>query len=83
MNLWGVAVLELVCHPDRNKGPDHAPFPRPYTQHSLKMINNNLPVDSFKMWPRSFVQHFAPLLVSLHILKLFLHVVPLNLSMVS
>ncbi len=23
MNLWGVAVLELDCHPDHNKGPDY------------------------------------------------------------
>ena len=25
MNLWGVVVLELDCHPDHNKGTDHAP----------------------------------------------------------
>ena len=25
MNLWGVAVLELDCHPDHNKGLDYAP----------------------------------------------------------
>ncbi len=25
MNLWGVAVPEPDSHPDRNKGPDHAP----------------------------------------------------------
>ena len=31
MNLWGVAVLELDCHPDLNKGPDYAPCACPYT----------------------------------------------------
>ncbi len=25
MNIWGVAVLELDCHPDHNKEPEHAP----------------------------------------------------------
>ncbi len=24
MNLWGVTVLELDSHPDRNEGPDYA-----------------------------------------------------------
>ncbi len=24
-DLWSVEVLELDCHPDHNKGPDHAP----------------------------------------------------------
>ncbi len=25
MNIWGVVILELNCHPDHNKGPDYAP----------------------------------------------------------
>ncbi len=31
MNLWGVAVPELDSHPDRNKGPYHAPCTCPQT----------------------------------------------------
>ncbi len=31
MNIWVVAVLELVSHPDHNKGPRHAPCACPKT----------------------------------------------------
>ena len=36
MNLWGVTVLELDCHPDHNKGPDYVPCPCPQT-HNLEI----------------------------------------------
>ena len=29
INLWGVAVLELDCHPDHSKGPYYAPCAYP------------------------------------------------------
>ncbi len=38
MNLWGVAVPELVSNPDHNKGQNHAPCACPKTYVILRLL---------------------------------------------